>query len=91
MKKGLILGLLSAGFSLACVLLLQPKVEKNLLRSEDEEEESGFYKSVMQAERAAYEYNMLKDPRTGKIPDGIWNAELREVFLFILNSTFGIS
>ncbi|HCT23614.1 MAG TPA: hypothetical protein DIW54_09885 [Chitinophagaceae bacterium] len=78
MKKGLILGLLSAGFSLACVLLLQPKVEKNLLRSEDEEEESGFYKSVMQAERAAYEYNMLKDPRTGKIPDGIWNAELRE-------------
>ncbi len=78
MKKGLVLGLFSAGFSLACVFMLQPKIEKSLLKNEEEGEESGFYKAAMQAERAAYEYNMLKDPRTGKIPDGIWDAELRE-------------
>ena len=46
--------------------------------AEEEEEENPAKRAEMNAARFQYEYDMLKDPKTGKIPEGIYKAEMEQ-------------
>src|SRR5689334_20420494 len=59
---------LLSGFQISCTRRPSPKIFS-------EQEAPG---SDNPAAAAAYEFNMLKDPVTGKIPPGIREAELRQ-------------
>jgi hypothetical protein len=83
MKKGIILSLVILGLSFAAWHWKNEwKEHKNKFGIEDseEEEEEGnpAMKAVMNAARFQYEYDMLKDPKTGKIPANIYQLELEQ-------------
>jgi hypothetical protein len=48
------------------------------LEEGEDEDENPTKKAEMTAARIQYEYDMLKDPKTGKIPDGIYKAEMQQ-------------
>lgn len=79
MQKGLLLSFIL--LSLLAVGILwnrqQHRVEKKF-EIEEEENESPEKRDAMTEARAQYEYDILKDPITGKIPTGIYKAEMKQ-------------
>ena len=79
MKKGILLSLVILGLSFAAwhwnKELKEPK-NKFGIDISDEEEENPLKREEMNAARFQYDYDMLKDPKTGKIPANIYKLEL---------------
>lgn len=81
MKKGVILSIAVLGIVIAgWQWSKESKAHKNKFGIEEGEEgeENPAKKAEMNAARFQYEYDMLKDPSTGKIPDGIFKAEMEQ-------------
>ena len=57
----------------------------------EEEEENLAKRAEMNAARFQYEYDMLKDPKTGKIPEGIYKAEMEQAMRMPLAGSGRIS
>lgn len=78
MKRKLLLPLLAVLLFASVAVLVVPKFfseESELFDEEDEEEEEEKEASFTEA-RLRYEFDLLKDPRTGKIPFGIFAQEI---------------
>ncbi len=81
MKKGIIVSLILFGLAIAG---WQWQKENSVLKNkfsteeEDEEGEDPAKEALMNAARVQYEYDMLKDPKTGKIPVDAFKAEMEQ-------------
>lgn len=81
MKKGIILSIALIGIAIAAWQWKNELKEHNNkfgIELSDEEEENPAKKAEMNAARAKYDFDMLKDPATGKIPEGIYKAEMSQ-------------
>lgn len=78
MKKGLILGFCTIAFAITITCLPDWLPREKYLETEEAESEDALFEARMQAERLNYEIDMLKDPKTGKIPEGAMEAAWRE-------------
>jgi hypothetical protein len=82
MKKGIILSLAILGLSFAAWQwnkeLKEHKNKFGMEESEEEEEGNPSKRAEMTAARFQYEFDMLKDPKTGKIPAKIYQLELEQ-------------
>ncbi|MEI7757849.1 MAG: hypothetical protein WCI80_02260, partial [Bacteroidota bacterium] len=85
MKKGIILSLVILGLSFAAWHWNKEQSEhKNKFGMEEfgeDEEENPSKRAEMTAERFRYDNDMLKDPKTGKIPANIYQLELEQAKL----------
>lgn len=85
MKKGIILSLVILGLSFAAWHWNKEQSEhKNKFGMEEfgeDEEENPTKRAEMTAERFRYDNDMLKDPKTGKIPVNIYQLELEQAKL----------
>ncbi|HEY0067938.1 MAG TPA: sialidase family protein, partial [Flavisolibacter sp.] len=75
MKTNLIRGIAAlAAIAALCILLTRQKTsapDPQVNHENEEEEEARFHEA-----RVRYEFDMIKDPATGKIPEGIFQEEL---------------
>ncbi|MCX6206510.1 MAG: hypothetical protein NTZ19_09700, partial [Bacteroidetes bacterium] len=82
MKKGIILSIAIIGIAIAGWQwnkeLKEHKNKFGLEEADEEAEENPAKKAEMNAARAKYDFDMLKDPATGKIPEGIYKAEMSQ-------------
>ncbi len=82
MKKGIIIFFAVFGLAIAgWQWNKESKEHKNNkfgIEESEDDEENPTKKAEMNAARFQYEYDMLKDPRTGKIPDGVFKAEMEQ-------------
>ena len=82
MKKGIILSIAIIGIAIAGWQwnkeLKEHKNKFGLEVGDEEEDENPAKKAEMNAARAKYDFDMLKDPATGKIPEGIYKAEMSQ-------------
>lgn len=78
MKKGIILGCVT--IFMATAITISPKwfASDKYMESEEGETEDALFEAKMQAERLQYEMDMLKDPKTGKIPAGAMEDAWRQ-------------
>jgi len=92
-EKGFILSLVIISVAFAGSLWYKEhKEHKNKFGIEEleEEEDSPAKEAEMNAARFQYEYDNLKDPKTGKIPDGIYEQEMEQARRLPIAGSTGI-
>lgn len=82
MKKGLLITVFATIIFTTVLILVKPTNEKLKKQREEGLEEIANEDPAMRAlfteQRAQYEFDMLKNPVSGIIPDGVYEAEMRE-------------